>query len=180
MWSSIKQIAYKGILGIPTAIVLLDNTFYAAMVQGESMQPLLNPEDDTGQDIVLLSRLHRRSFNYQRGDVVVITSPRDPTSMMIKRIIGLSGDTVRSQSRFPGDRFVLIPPGHCWIEGDHASCSLDSNVHGPVPIGLIAAKAIAVIWPVRRWKVLQPAYPQDRVIGKLSSIVYDDEDEEGQ
>lgn len=178
MWTSVKQILLKGILGIPTAIVLLDNTFYAAVVQGESMQPLLNPENDTGQDIVLLSRLRRRSFDYKRGDVVVITSPRDPTSMMIKRIIGLAGDTVRSQSRYPGDRLVLIPPGHCWIEGDHSSCSLDSNVHGPVPIGLVAAKAVAVIWPIRRAKVLKAEYPQDRVIGKLTSIDYDDDEEE--
>lgn len=99
MWSSVKQILSKGVLGIPAAVVLLDNTFYAAIVQGESMQPLLNPEDDTGQDVVLLSRLQRRSFTYQRGDVVVITSPRDPTSMMIKRIIGLPGDTIKPQHR---------------------------------------------------------------------------------
>ena len=109
---------------------------------------------------------------------MVITSPRDPTSMMIKRVIGLPGDTIKPQSRYPGERLVLVPAGHCWIEGDHATCSLDSNVHGPVPIGLIAAKAIAVIWPIRRWKRLEQVYPQDRVIGKLTAIDYDEDDED--
>ena len=179
VWPSVRAWLGKALLGMPAAVVLLDNTFYAAVVQGDSMQPLLNPADGRDdRDIVLLSRLRHRSFPYTRGDVVVVTSPRDPTSMMIKRVIGIAGDTVFAQPRFTGDRLVLVPRGHCWMEGDNATCSLDSNIHGPVPVGLIAAKAIAVIWPPRRCKWLQQYYPKDRVVEPMHSIVVDEDEDE--
>lgn len=180
MWSGVRQWVVKALLGVPAAAFILDTTFYAAMVDGESMQPLLNPSDGRKQrnDIVLLSRWSARNFSYDRGDVVVLTSPRDPKSMMIKRIIGLSGDTIRPQTRYPDERLVLVPGGHCWLEGDHAACSYDSNVYGPVPLGLIAAKAIAVIWPLARCQWIRSQYPTDRVIGVLHSIHDDDDDDE--
>ena len=176
MW--LRQAVARTLVGVPTLLALMDNTFYAAQVEGQSMQPLLNPSlEQRCNDVVLLSRLQKRSFAYSRGDVVVLTSPRDPRTSMIKRIIALPGDTVRPQPRFPGERLVLIPDGHVWVEGDHAGCSLDSNVHGPVPLGLVTAKAVAVIWPPSRWQAISSSFPAARVLLHLSSIFADEDDD---
>lgn len=31
-----------------------------------------------------------------------------------------------------GHKMVLVPTGHCWVEGDHHGRSVDSNYFGPV------------------------------------------------
>lgn len=50
--------------------------------------------------------------------------------MITKRIIGLPGDIVQHLRK--KDKQVRIPQGHCWIEGDEAFHSKDSNSFGPV------------------------------------------------
>ena len=62
------------------------------------------------------------------------------------------------------EQYVLIPPGHCWIEGDDPSHSYDSNDFGPVPLGLVRARVAHVIWPPRRWSSLERTELPDRVI----------------
>ena len=52
------------------------------------------------------------------------------------------------------EAFVRVPPGHCWIEGDHHGNSLDSNLFGPVALGLIKSKAKCIVWPPHRWQML--------------------------
>lgn len=40
------------------------------------------------------------------------------------------------------------------IEGDYADNSLDSNTFGPIPAGLLIAKANVVVWPASKWRFL--------------------------
>lgn len=42
----------------------------------------------------------------------------------------LEGETVQSRS----GKEVVIPAGHCWVEGDHKEHSRDSNQYGPVSV----------------------------------------------
>ena len=66
-----------------------DAVVSASKVEGESMQPTLNPNPrSTFSDYVLLYRLREP---YTKGDVVVFRSPRDPSQLMIKRIIAWKG-----------------------------------------------------------------------------------------
>ncbi|GIX80013.1 hypothetical protein CEXT_86651 [Caerostris extrusa] len=51
-------------------------------------------------------------------------SPRDPDEKLIKRVIAVEGDTVKASDML---RYVSIPAGHCWVEGDHTAHSMDSN-----------------------------------------------------
>lgn len=70
--------------------------------------------------------------------------------------------------------YVKIPPGHCWIEGDHTGHSLDSNTFGPVSLGLMTARATFVVWPPSRWQILANDVPQQRkliALGKSKSSV---------
>ncbi|PWA19912.1 hypothetical protein CCH79_00016602, partial [Gambusia affinis] len=80
-------------------------------------------------------------------------SPRNPKQKIIKRVIGLEGDFIRTLSY--KNRYVRVPDGHLWIEGDHRGHSLDSNCFGPVSLGLLHGRASHIIWPPNRYHMAQ-------------------------
>jgi hypothetical protein len=47
----------------------------------------------------------------------------------VKRLIALPGDWIQVPEK---QEIWQIPQGHCWVEGDNASVSLDSREYGPV------------------------------------------------
>uniref|UniRef100_A0A0D9RFI8 Mitochondrial inner membrane protease subunit 2 n=1 Tax=Chlorocebus sabaeus TaxID=60711 RepID=A0A0D9RFI8_CHLSB len=57
-------------------------------------------------------------------------SPKNPEQKIIKRVIALEGDIVRTIGQ--KNRYVRVPRGHIWVEGDHHGHSFDSNSFGPV------------------------------------------------
>ncbi|XP_071960697.1 mitochondrial inner membrane protease subunit 2-like isoform X2 [Antedon mediterranea] len=148
--------------GAVTTLTFFDKVGYFARVDGKSMQPALNPDGTkkTSQDIVFLNRWAVKEYVIHRGDVVSMISPREPDEIIIKRIIGIAGDTVRTLKY--KNRYVTIPAGHVWIEGDHSAVSLDSNVFGPVSLGLLHAKASMIVWPPHRRQMLKPFVPENR------------------
>ena len=132
-------------------------------VRGASMQPVLNPAyqgsdvADPGrvsghQDRVFVRRLNESHASLHHGDVVTCVDPHDRRQVLIKRVIGLPGDVVETL-RY-SQRFCRIPEGHCWIEGDNQADSIDSNDFGPVPLGLLRGKALAVVRPWNRMQWL--------------------------
>lgn len=155
-------------VGIPIGITFVDCFGYVAKVEGVSMQPALNPESNGKSDFVFLSRWSSRSFCYNRGDMVSLVSPKDPSQKIIKRIIALEGDLVRTIGY--KSRYIRIPEGHCWVEGDHTGHSLDSNFFGPVAIGLITAKALQIVWPPERWQRLESELPDERIPLNLRGV----------
>lgn len=83
------------------------------------------------------------------------SSPVDPERLVVKRIIGLEGDIVRTRHPFP-QNLVAVPKGQLWVEGDEAFHSLDSNSYGPIPIALVTAKVTHIVFPFTRiGRVLQ-------------------------
>jgi len=138
----------------------------------------------------------------QRGDVVVFSDPGSwlppqdsagatgPVSKglevfglyptgghLVKRVIGVGGDTVRCCDRqgrvtvngepldeqsylAPGQQPSLIrfktkvQPGHLWVMGDNRANSADSRVHlgdpggGQVPVDDVVGKVFSVVWPL--------------------------------
>uniref|UniRef100_A0A671TZ96 Inner mitochondrial membrane peptidase subunit 2 n=1 Tax=Sparus aurata TaxID=8175 RepID=A0A671TZ96_SPAAU len=60
------------------------------------------------------------------------------------------------------NRYVRVPDGHFWIEGDHHGHSLDSNSFGPVSVGLLHGRASHIIWPPHRWQQIKPSLPANR------------------
>lgn len=66
----------------------------------------------------------------KKGDVVILNSPTHPGDVLVKRVIGGAGDKVITKGYHT--RRVVIPTGHCWVEGDNARASRDSNLFGPV------------------------------------------------
>lgn len=147
-------------VAVPVTVTALDRFAYVARVEGASMQPFLNPKGRSNGDIVLLNRWSVRKYEVQRGDIVSVVSPSNPQQKIIKRVIGLEGDYIRTLSY--RNRYVRVPDGHFWIEGDHHGHSLDSNSFGPVSVGLLHGRASHIIWPPHRWQKISPTLPPNR------------------
>ncbi|XP_066505927.1 mitochondrial inner membrane protease subunit 2 isoform X1 [Hoplias malabaricus] len=116
-------------VAVPVTVTVLDRLAYVARVDGASMQPSLNPEGSSAPDVVLLSRWSVRNYQVQRGDIVSVVSPKNPKQKIIKRVIALEGDFIKTLGY--KNRYVRVPDGHLWIEGDHHGHSFDSNTFGP-------------------------------------------------
>ncbi|XP_029552904.1 mitochondrial inner membrane protease subunit 2 isoform X3 [Salmo trutta] len=85
-------------VAVPVTVTVLDRFAYVARVEGASMQPSLNPEGNvTGSDVVLLNRWSVRNYQVRRGDIVSVLSPKNPQQKIIKRVIALEGDFIKTQ-----------------------------------------------------------------------------------
>lgn len=162
-WSWAK--AWQYFLWVPAVIFVNDHVVSVSPVNGFSMRPTLNPDENSGmRDWVIL---YKFMIKPNRGDVVVLKSPRDPKSWVIKRIIAMEGDIVETREPYP-ERNVIVPHNHIWVEGDEAFHSRDSNSYGPVTKLLLVAKVKYVLWPRPR-KVDQEEFDHERVVFAPSS-----------
>ncbi|XP_072856606.2 mitochondrial inner membrane protease subunit 2 isoform X2 [Pogona vitticeps] len=125
----IKSFVRGFFVAVPVTITFLDRVACIARVEGASMQPSLNPEETRICDIVLLNHWSIRNYEVQRGDIVSLVSPSNPEQKIIKRVIALEGDIIKTISY--KKKYVKIPHGHVWVEGDHHGHSFDSNAFGP-------------------------------------------------
>lgn len=133
------------------AIFVLDHIVSVAHVDGRSMQPTFNPDSNkTWRDLVLLDKWQVTSKRFKAGDIVTMWSPIDPELKIIKRIVAIEGDTVRTLPPYK-DKLVRIPRGHVWVEGDESFHTRDSNYFGPVPLGLIESKVTRILFPFSRF-----------------------------
>lgn len=131
---------------------------------GISMLPTI-PHNFGAQPWIMTSKLHRRGRNIRVGDVVIYAHPMIPGAQGAKRVVGMPGDFVSVLT--PGKRdedmddesivggevreeMIQVPEGHCWLAGDNLEWSRDSRVFGPVPLGLVRGKVLAIIWPWSR------------------------------
>jgi len=100
----------------------------------------------------------------KRGDVVVFLFPDDPSKSYIKRLIGLSGDTVEIRegkvivngqeldepyvdSRFNqshrSQQPIYVRPNYYYVLGDNRDNSSDSRMWGLVPERYVYAKVVS-------------------------------------
>lgn len=98
-----------------------------------------------------------------RGDIITYQKPTERNVSVCKRILGLPGDTVCVDPRgLDPSSHVVVPAGHVWVQGDNSPYSTDSRTYGPVPIGLVKGKIVAVVRALRSclWHVLtSPTLP---------------------
>lgn len=87
-----------------------------------SMQPLINSGEKKNfvfilrpLDVTNVFGRPRMEEVLRRGDVISMVSPRNPKECFLKRVIGLPGDLVKTINY--KKKYVLVPKGHCWIEG---------------------------------------------------------------
>ncbi|MBN1660397.1 MAG: signal peptidase I [Anaerolineae bacterium] len=144
-------------------IALLINVFVgqATRVEGQSMEPSLHSDQR-----LVVEKVSYRFHGPQRFDVVVLRLPGQGDELLIKRVIGLPGETVEfrdgsvyiNASRLdepfledhtrPGRQLqTVIPPLHVYVMGDNRDHSNDSRSFGPVPIENIVGRAWVSYWP---------------------------------
>lgn len=100
------------LLTIPVSVALVDTFGYIARVDGESMKPTLNSEPNVSE-YVFLNKYKARNYEVERGDIVCLISPKDPSQRIIKRVIALENDTVETFGF--KERFVKVSAGHFWV-----------------------------------------------------------------
>uniref|UniRef100_K3WEU9 Mitochondrial inner membrane protease subunit n=1 Tax=Globisporangium ultimum (strain ATCC 200006 / CBS 805.95 / DAOM BR144) TaxID=431595 RepID=K3WEU9_GLOUD len=156
-WQTLGKVA----LWVPVGVAVNSLVVSVASVKGRSMQPTLNGgmSENAVRDRVLLDKFSvQMRHQFTRGDVVVLASPSAPGELLIKRLVALEGDLITDRK---GHR-VLIPTGKCWVEGDNPACSDDSNdAFGPVPLALINARVLAVLWPLHQMKLVKSELPKE-------------------
>lgn len=57
------------------------------------------------------------------------SSPTNHREKHVKRITGLPGDWISAPHNYD---VIVVPEGHCWVEGDNSALSFDSRSIGPV------------------------------------------------
>ena len=90
-WLEIKEFFKDTIKYIILIIVVLVLALYVVSLQqvvGHSMQPNFN-----SNDVVILDKISYRFKNVERGDVVSLYYA--DTKYLIKRVIGLPGETIK-------------------------------------------------------------------------------------
>jgi signal peptidase I len=111
--------------------------FQSVVVQGRSMEPGLRDGDR-----LLVTRAFWLFGSPQRDDVVVIRERDDPGSpLMVKRVVGLGGDTVPAYLA-PGGIPTIVPDKDVYVIGDNLAVSEDSRRFGPVPASRIVGKVV--------------------------------------
>lgn len=136
-------------------------------ISGPSMQNTLH----SGQ-FVLVNKVAYLFHAPERGDVIVFHEPDQPDRDLIKRVIGLPGDTIKldgnnvwvdgtqlhepyiTQRNNPAAETVTVPPNDYFVMGDNRPVSEDSRYFGSVPKDYIVGKAILVYWPLNQWQML--------------------------
>ena len=135
-------------------------------VGSESMVPTLKVWDR-----ILINKLAYDLGEPERGDIVLFENQEGGEEPLIKRVVGLPGDTVKvrrgrlvlngepqrepyvnESSRGPQAPYgpKRVPENHYFMMGDNRASSRDSRYFGPVPEEDLIGEALFRFWPLGR------------------------------
>jgi signal peptidase I len=136
-------------------------------VDGFSMRPTLQDGE-----YILVNKLAYKLGEPMRGDIVVFVFPINPEEDLIKRIIGLPGDTITVQDGVLSingivmdEPYINAPPayngtwqvseGELFVLGDNRNDSRDSHQWGLLPVEKVIGRAVLIYWPPEEWQVIR-------------------------
>lgn len=197
--SLLKELVIVAIAALVLSVVVKTFFFKAFVIPSPSMENTLQIGDR-----VFVNLLVPGPFSLHRGDVVVFKDelgwledapasappgpiadaltflglrPDDSTQHLVKRIIGMPGDTVECAGGgakikvngveisepylYPGNEpsseafKAVVPEGKIWVMGDHRAASADSRSHfdkqgGFVDLSAVEGRADIIAWPLSR------------------------------
>lgn len=198
IWRFIREIAIIVIIALVLSFVIKTFFFRAYYIPSGSMEHTLEVNDRIFANLMVPG-----PFDLDRGDVVVFRDdlgwlppleeaptafenvlsfvgilPAADEQYLVKRIIGMPGDTVECCTAegnlsingekidepyvYAGDNpsdmefSVTVPEGKIWVMGDHRAASADSRFHtdvqgGFVDIESVQGRAAVISWPTSRW-----------------------------
>jgi signal peptidase I len=142
------------------------------VVEGESMHPTFE-----NSDYLVVDELTYKFHAPERGDVIIFRLPGDPNKFLIKRVIGLPGETVRINQgvvtivKADGSSLTLNEPyvvaedatytqdtalgtDQYFVMGDNRPRSSDSRVWGTLPKANIIGRVYVRLLPANEMGVL--------------------------
>ena len=165
--------------------VLLRLTVQSYTVVMSSMEP--NFQDG---ECIMVNKMSYRSSGPQRGEVIVFNPPFDSLHPFIKRVIGLSGETVEIKDEkvfIDGipleEEYIMASPSYTMpatevpeneylVLGDNRNSSNDSHNGWTVPRDNIIGKAWFTYWPPSKWRVVKHySYPELNGAGEQEMMV---------
>jgi signal peptidase I len=146
------------------------------LVAGDSMEPAFV----TNQYLVI-DKLWYRFHAPERGDVIIMRYPLDPSKYFVKRIVGLPGETVsmakgrlavigsRGKKKTLNEPYVetIVDDGvstttlandEYFVLGDNRAKSSDSREWGPLQKRFIVGRAYARLFPLMDLSLLPGQY----------------------
>jgi len=139
----------------------------AFQVEQYSMEPNLLPHDR-----VLVNKFIYHFRLPAPGEIIVLHPPIDASRNYIKRVVAVSGQTVRihdgrvyiNERPLPepylhvttnGDYGPqVVPAQQVFVLGDNRGNSEDSRAFGFVPVHSIVGEAVVIYWPIQRFRPL--------------------------
>ncbi|MCX6737896.1 MAG: signal peptidase I [Candidatus Parcubacteria bacterium] len=164
IWEIVKISIIALIIVVPIRVFVFQPFF----VSGASMEP--NFHD---YDYIIVDEISYRLGAPSRGDVIIFYNPNDMNKRLIKRVIGLPGETVKitdgqvfikngegnfyvlDESKYLSDKTKTagyvetnIGENEYFVLGDNRTVSLDSRSFGLVKKDLIIGKDAFRLWPL--------------------------------
>lgn len=174
LWDLVKFLFIALIIVVPIRLFVAQ----PFIVEGPSMQPTF----ETG-DYLIVDELSYRLHDPQRGDVVILHNPADPSRFLIKRVIGLPGETLTStdgtitvtskqdpkgtklnepyvtqQDESHDSWTVTLNSDQYFVMGDNRAVSLDSRKLGPATRDMIVGRAFMRLLPLGEVSLLPGQY----------------------
>ncbi|MDP4092881.1 MAG: signal peptidase I [Bacillota bacterium] len=164
------------LIAVIAGILIVTFIAQITVVNGSSMFPTLQ-----NGNILLTEKISQRFGAIHRGDIVTLYVPEfleEGKSVIIKRVIGVAGDTVEVKDgkvfvngkqltekyingnyteQYKGDpshdyNKVTVQKGYIYVLGDNRlpNASKDSRIIGPVPLSKLRGKAFFRIYPFNK------------------------------
>ena len=166
---SLKRIVLDILETLILAVVLyfgINAVSVRVRVDGFSMNPTLQDGE-----YILVNRLAYKIGHPIRGDIIVFSFPMDPKQDLIKRVIGLPGESIFVQdgkvmiNGVPLEEpYIAAPPiyngtwevpkGQLFVLGDNRNESKDSHEWGLLPLENVVGRAVLIYWPPPEWQVI--------------------------
>ena len=147
-------------------------------VTGDSMYPSFYDKEQ-----IIAEKISINTSNIDRGNVVIFKHPIEKNRLLIKRIVGLPGETlslINGEVHINGERLeepylvnglqtkgqriieegpeYRIPEDSYFVMGDNREKSTDSREWGYVKKELIVGKGILVYYPFNRMRLIKNNY----------------------
>jgi signal peptidase I len=173
------------VVGVALVIAFLVRGFALQQfyISGPSMEATMFQDNR-----VLVNKLSYRLHDIHRGDIVVFDRvTTDGVAVqhddLIKRVIGLAGDTIsisecvvsvngkpidesylnaydlaqsnlEDRCRIPEMAVTTVESGHLFVMGDNRPQSFDSRMFGTIEQSLVIGRAFVIIWPLGSFRWL--------------------------